>query len=92
MNVVCFFEPVFPQAEFVNMDDSTAPVAWLRTARGKMAKVVTVAGTYSLVDDNYDFALEIKKVGAYSVVTQLWARGGLIGRYYRTPGDDFLAV
>lgn len=61
-----------------------------------------MAGTYSLVDDNYDFALEIKKVSAYSVVTQrgpqtskqkadglrLWARGGLIGRYYRTPGGD----
>ncbi|CAE7417621.1 Ttn [Symbiodinium microadriaticum] len=68
---------LFIQAEFVNMDDSSAPV-------------ITVDGTYSLVDDNYDFPLEIDKVGAYSVVTQLWARGGLIGRYYRTPGFQSL--
>ncbi|CAK9003288.1 Titin (Connectin), partial [Durusdinium trenchii] len=68
---------IFIEAEFVNMDDSSAPV-------------VTVAGTYSLVDDNYDFPLQINKVGAYSVVTQLWARGGLIGRYYRTPGFQSL--
>ncbi|CAK9072978.1 unnamed protein product [Durusdinium trenchii] len=68
---------IFIEAEFVNMDDSSAPV-------------VTVAGTYSLVDDNYDFPLQINKVGAYSVVTQFWARGGLIGRYYRTPGFQSL--
>ena len=68
---------LFIKAEFINMDDSTAPV-------------VQVDGTYSLVDDNYDFPLQINKVGAYSVVTQLSARGGLIGRYYRTPGFQSL--
>ncbi|CAE8682347.1 unnamed protein product [Polarella glacialis] len=68
---------LFIEAEFVNMDDPDAPV-------------VAVKGTYSTADTNYDLPLEIKKVGAYSVVTQLWARGGLIGRYYRTPGFQSL--
>jgi len=68
---------LFIQAEFVNMDNANAPV-------------VDVRGTYSRASAYYDFALQVTKVGAYSVVAQLWARGGLIGFYYRTPGFQSL--
>jgi hypothetical protein len=64
-------------AEFKNMQYPDEPM-------------VTVLGTYSSVDGNFNFALEIPKTGNHSVVAQLWAKGGLIGQYYRTPGFQSL--
>lgn len=61
-----------------------------RQARYANAPTVVVRGVFNPLDSNYDFNLVIGRTGAYSVVSQMWSRGGLIGRYYRTPGFQSL--
>ena len=74
---------LFLELEFKNMDEVTAPL-------------VTVRGHYDPIGGglmnryDYNFNLEILRQGAYSVVGQLWAKGGLIAQYYRTPGFQSL--
>jgi hypothetical protein len=72
----------------VNDNDLFIEAEFLSLAN--VAPMVVVQGIYDVVDFNYNFPLEILKVGSYSVVVQLWARGGLISQYYRTPGFQSL--